>query len=313
MNAKIIAIIISALSLISTKVSGANDCAPEGIDICKMAREVSDSIAPSLPMQLNSNLTIQTIFAFQNVIVLTAFLKYDSSLLQRMLDENKMSMVELTQKMNDMAKGGMCKPKSTTIAFIQMGGVIRYVYKFFNGEEFLTVNITGCPLPTTSFPAQGSQTQSEQPDLSSMTRDQAKIYFADKCKREGNCYPQGTFGESAKASCKKLITEVEEKSLRLAFPSLGYITLNKKFEDFAIYEPRDTKYGRSIAVVETVNDIEIDGHIVMQLRHQCHINNQLKILGVARVKALPGAMQLNLSYRKNGPDPIKKRSSDETP
>lgn len=144
-----------------------------------------------------------------------------------------------------------------------------------------------------------------KPGLSKMTEAQVSQYFADKCKRESNCYPQGTFGKSSEFACNKLITETETKWVKQAAPNAREITFKQKFGDVIMVNPKDEKFGKIITVIEDVTDVLIDKQVVLQLRHQCHINSELKILGVGRIQAKPTDTQLQLSYRKNGPDPIK--------
>ncbi len=142
-------------------------------------------------------------------------------------------------------------------------------------------------------------------NLPKMTEAQESKYFDEKCKREGNCYPQGTFDQSAKFACNKLVTETETKWIKKNTPTAGGIIYKQKLEDLIWVKPTDMKFGSLIAVIETVSDVFVDKQISFQLRHQCHINADLKILGVGRAMVRPSEAPLQLSYRKNGPDPIR--------
>ena len=120
---------------------------------------------------------------------------------------------------------------------------------------------------------------SDGPLVSSMTEEQASAYFLEKCKREGNCYPQGTFGASSKAACKKLITDTETKNMRKVLPAKYEIAYRQTAEDSIYLLPKDITQGKAVAIVETITDVLINGRVEMQLRHQCYINPQLNSRG----------------------------------
>lgn len=119
-------------------------CAPKGTDVCKIARKMADELAPQLPMQLSSQLSLQTVFAVKSNFHMTMKLEYDHKHLQAVLINSGVSGDEMIKTMHRHAKGGVCQPSSPTKAFIDLGGVVSYQYRFNDGAMYTQVQITSC-------------------------------------------------------------------------------------------------------------------------------------------------------------------------
>lgn len=120
-------------------------CAPKGTDICKIARRMADELAPRLPMQLSSQLSLQTVVAVKSNFLMTAKLEYDNKHLQTVLIDSGVSNNEMIKTMHRYAQSGICQSNSSTKAFVDLGGVISYQYRFNDGAMYTQMQITSCP------------------------------------------------------------------------------------------------------------------------------------------------------------------------
>lgn len=76
---------------------------------------------------------------------MTMKLEYDNEHLQAMLINSGVSGDEMIKTMHRHAKSGICQPGSPTKAFIDLGGVVDYQYRFNDGAMYTQVQITSCP------------------------------------------------------------------------------------------------------------------------------------------------------------------------
>jgi hypothetical protein len=137
--------VIAILILSAAFHAKANDiCNSKGVDVCKKAREVSDEIAGSLPMQMDKSMSLQSVFAIKNTLHLTVLLAYERVFLQEALDKGNISSEKMKELMQKSAQSSICQPQSATKAFIAIGGGVRYVYKFIDGTIYTTVNTEKC-------------------------------------------------------------------------------------------------------------------------------------------------------------------------
>ena len=119
-------------------------CSPKGTDVCKIARRMANDLAPQLPMQLSSQLSMQTVVAVKGNFLMTAKLEYDNTHLQSILINSGISDDEMIKTMHRHAKSGICQPSSSTRAFIDLGGVVSYQYRFNDGSIYTQVQINTC-------------------------------------------------------------------------------------------------------------------------------------------------------------------------
>lgn len=125
-------------------VSAQDICKPKNVDVCKLARQFADETANLLPMQLNSNLSLQTVFAALSTVTLVAKLNYTREFLSETLSSAGMSNDQMLKILFNTAKSGMCSRSSQSEYFIERGGNVRYIYKFKDGTTYTTVNIDSC-------------------------------------------------------------------------------------------------------------------------------------------------------------------------
>lgn len=87
---------------------------------------------------------MQTVVAMKGNFLMTAKLEYDSMHLQSVLINSGISDDEMIKTMHRHAKGGICQPSSPTKAFIDLGGVVSYQYRFNDGAMYTQVQVTSC-------------------------------------------------------------------------------------------------------------------------------------------------------------------------
>jgi len=113
-------------------------------DLCQLARKMADETASQLPMQLNKNLTMHSVFASGPSLAMTAQLAYDRSLLDATLKQSTVSDAQIKQALFNAATTSICNPASQTYNFIAQGGSIQYIYKFNDGTTYTTINVEDC-------------------------------------------------------------------------------------------------------------------------------------------------------------------------
>lgn len=125
-------------------LAASDACAPRGQDVCVQAKQFAQGFAPQLPMPLNSNLTIQTVFADGPVIALTAQLKYGQDRLSEALESSGLTDQQMLAVMKRTAESSVCATGSASARFVMQGGQVRYVYQFNDGSRYTTVLIDRC-------------------------------------------------------------------------------------------------------------------------------------------------------------------------
>lgn len=133
-----------AAMVLSAPSMAQSSCSPKGLDVCKMARQIADEMAGMLPVRLNQNLSIQTVFAERHSVTLTAKFEYDKATLDRVLADAGLSNDQMLDVMRKNAKGAVCATNAPAKPFIENGGLIRYLYRFNDGSTYTTVLVASC-------------------------------------------------------------------------------------------------------------------------------------------------------------------------
>jgi hypothetical protein len=139
-----LALAVTAIFASSNTVMAQNSCSPKGVDVCKMARKMADETAATLPMRINKNTSVQTVFAERNIVTLTAKFEYNRTLLEQTLADAGITNDQMLKVMHENARGPMCATGSPTRIFVESGGIISYLYKFNDGTMYTNVRITSC-------------------------------------------------------------------------------------------------------------------------------------------------------------------------
>jgi hypothetical protein len=112
-------------------------------DICLEAKTIAGEIAKQLPLIMSDNMIWESVLAIENTIQGHLRLSYDKESLEKALAESG-SDIETAKSAMYYAAQAVCTEGSPTRSFIDMGGAMRYIYEFVDGEEFLTVNVDQC-------------------------------------------------------------------------------------------------------------------------------------------------------------------------
>lgn len=112
-------------------------------DVCLEAKTIAGKIAKQLPLRMSDNMIWESVLAIENTIQGHLRLSYDKESLERSLADSGSDLETAKSAMYDAARA-VCTEGSPTRSFIDMGGAMRYIYGFADGEEFLTVNVDQC-------------------------------------------------------------------------------------------------------------------------------------------------------------------------
>ena len=142
---KLSTIIILFTIFITPTKTLANDCLSQytKTDVCEYARNLAKEISSSLPMQLNHNMSLESIAAIKNIIQLVAQLRFDKSYLENFYASKGLKLSDFEAAMRKSVDS-MCAKGNPVGGFIRLGGEVRYVYRFSDGEQFLAVAKKAC-------------------------------------------------------------------------------------------------------------------------------------------------------------------------
>lgn len=113
------------------------------VDMCAKARALSDEIASMLPMKMSQNMSWESVMAAGTTIQAHIRLSYDKKYLENMYNQTGLPLVHAKQAVQQSAQN-VCREKTPTRAFINLGGSFTYVYFFIDGEQFTTVQVNSC-------------------------------------------------------------------------------------------------------------------------------------------------------------------------
>jgi hypothetical protein len=135
---------VAALLCAAFGASAQDVCKPKNVDVCALAHQFAEETARTLPMQLNSNLSMQTAFSEQSTVILTAKLNYTRKYLDQILASSGKSNDKMLKVLYNSAKSSICPRSSDSEYFVERGGHVRYIYKFKDGTTYTTVAIDSC-------------------------------------------------------------------------------------------------------------------------------------------------------------------------
>ena len=109
-------------------------------NICDFAKKVQREMAPSLPMQISSNLVVRNIVSVGPLVQISAMLKYDERFLNKSLKKQGVKRSLVDAKMRKMTQNVVCSNDGMS-AFLGLGGKIAYHYNFNDGVEYLRMEL----------------------------------------------------------------------------------------------------------------------------------------------------------------------------
>lgn len=112
-------------------------------DMCAKARQLSDEIATKLPIKMSQNMSWESVTASGATIQAHITLSYNKKHLEETYMKAGLPLPQAKQAIQKAA-ANICQENTPTRAFINLGGSVKYVYSFVDGEQFTTVVVSSC-------------------------------------------------------------------------------------------------------------------------------------------------------------------------
>jgi hypothetical protein len=113
------------------------------IDLCATARTISDRLAPALPMRVSSEMTITTIKAAGNRVIMTATWELTEAQYREQLTTRHITPEQFDAHMERFTQRMVCAQKAPS-AFVTLGGEIQYSYMSVDGHPIVAPVIDNC-------------------------------------------------------------------------------------------------------------------------------------------------------------------------
>ena len=137
------ALMIFAIILLPlTPTQAADECFAKysKTNICDFAKKVQREMAPSLPMQISSNLVVRNIVSVGPLVQISAMLKYNENFMNNSLKKQGVKRSLVDARMRKMTQNVVCSNDAMS-AFLGLGGKIAYHYNFNDGVEYLRMEL----------------------------------------------------------------------------------------------------------------------------------------------------------------------------
>jgi hypothetical protein len=142
-------VFLSAVALFSWTLPAAAQDGPEcfskftNFNVCEKAREARAGLAVTLPMKLNTNITMSTAIVQGPRVIVTAIWNIDKAGFDARIHANSTTAADLTLKMDVATKNSVCSAGALA-AFVRLGGQVQYAYRTLDGFIVLSPLVTAC-------------------------------------------------------------------------------------------------------------------------------------------------------------------------
>lgn len=139
-------IIISLASLFSIHTNANPGCIKNGYDICKEAKELTQTMSKVLPNSFGGYYTYKSVSSFYNNIIVDAYLPHSKELYKDMFAKHPEDHAKIVDNIEYILKD-VCKAKNRDdifYGFISRGGKFTYIYKYPDNTRFHLVEIESC-------------------------------------------------------------------------------------------------------------------------------------------------------------------------
>lgn len=113
-------------------------------DICEIADKIVKEFQSNLPVQLSPTMIVDKFFSIDNIITMSVLLSYTKNELTEIYKPYGMTVEQVKPKMEELARNNACTKNSSTYSFINLGGVMKTLYTFKDGEKFLSITTKSC-------------------------------------------------------------------------------------------------------------------------------------------------------------------------
>lgn len=129
-----------------TSVSNPEKCHSNSqkYDICEVADKIVEDFQSNLPVQLSPTMIVDKFFSIDNIITMSVLLSYTKNELAEIYKPYGMTIEQVKPKMEELARHNACTKNSSTYSFINLGGVMKTLYTFKDGEKFLSITTISC-------------------------------------------------------------------------------------------------------------------------------------------------------------------------
>ena len=141
----VIASILTSSMAFGSIQEGSKSCMSSDIDLCEIASSMESQISPSLPLQLNEILTMESIATNnRNVTIMLRLEKENGEKLKLALDEMEQSKSDAVKEIiSERIIKDACNSKAMN-HFIGLGGRINYEFLYDDDSIFSTINLSRC-------------------------------------------------------------------------------------------------------------------------------------------------------------------------
>lgn len=112
-------------------------------DLCSFASDLSNQMAANLPMRVNKNTSIESINAIDHILQLNAVLTVTRKELKESYEKAGKTFEDF-RRMMTKSVDSFCAGENPVGSFIKLGGVVKYTYKFSDGEQFMVITKESC-------------------------------------------------------------------------------------------------------------------------------------------------------------------------
>ena len=113
------------------------------LDICAEAKRIAAEEQEYLPYKMSERVQIISFAADTNILSQGVKLLYDRAFFERTIIQQGRSMTDMKREMFDRSTQIACEAE-TIKAFIDMGGHMRFLYEFANGEMLFEFYVSNC-------------------------------------------------------------------------------------------------------------------------------------------------------------------------
>ncbi|ATU92744.1 hypothetical protein B5P45_25190 [Phyllobacterium zundukense] len=113
-------------------------------DLCEASRGFQAEVAPSLPMKLNANTTLERVAAIGPSVVMYAAWAQTYAEFQAKLEAAGVAKEVYIENLNTMTKTMICGQEPTA-AFVRLGGVMQYHYRTADAVPVTMATVSECP------------------------------------------------------------------------------------------------------------------------------------------------------------------------
>lgn len=136
--------VILALS-VGASVQADSKCKSEytDFDLCAFSSRLAEQMAGNLPMRVNKNMSIESVNSIDHIVQFNAVLNVSRVELKDIYDRAGMTFEDFRRLMENNVDN-FCAKENPVGSFIKLGGVVRYTYRFSDGEQFMVISKESC-------------------------------------------------------------------------------------------------------------------------------------------------------------------------